>query len=95
VNILWHLPPSESDDDAVLAAENANWSGRSVMMKIQPGSCYAGNDAQPKLVWTTVGGGSNGCLRSYVQMSDPRGSLDPQPGPLQMLLKIGGQNNPS
>ena len=58
VNILWHLPPSD-DDESVVDEVAANWSGRSVLMKIKPGSCYADNDAQPKLTWTTLGGGIN------------------------------------
>lgn len=50
--MLWHLPPDNEAD----AVEDENWSGRSVVMKIQPGSCYSTNSPEPKLVWTTLGG---------------------------------------
>lgn len=51
--MLWHLPPD--DEDA--ARDDINWSGRSVAMTVKPGSCYSTNDVEPKLVWTTLGGG--------------------------------------
>ena len=34
--------------------DGVNWSGCSVLMKIQPGSCYTTNNVEPKLVWTTL-----------------------------------------
>ena len=67
VNVLWHLPPAEDDANA----ETGKWSGCSVVMKIKPGSSHAAADngkscdqiisssrsSEPKLVWTTLGGG--------------------------------------
>lgn len=80
MKVLWHLPPSDEDlqDETIVSDENANWSGRSVVMKIKPGNANASSDnsacmerknwfsshdrsssssVQPKLVWTTLGGG--------------------------------------
>ena len=54
---MWHLPPA--DDEESVVEEHTDWSGCSVVMKIKAGSCYADNDAQPKLTWTTLGGGKN------------------------------------
>lgn len=54
MSVLWHLPPSDADES------NTNWSGRSVLLRIKPGSCYSTNDFEPKLLWQTVGGGKEG-----------------------------------
>jgi len=61
VNVLWHLPPENDEYESPLLADQAtaNWSGKSAVMNFKPGSCYADNDAQPKLTWTTMRGGVN------------------------------------
>ena len=69
MNILWHLPPA--DDEESVVEEHADWSGCSVLMKIKAGSCYADNDAQPKLTWTTLGGGKNSKTEKAARCSVP------------------------
>lgn len=52
--MLWHLPPTDPSLDE-------GWSGRSAVLKIKPGSCYYGDGGvDPKLEWTTLGGGRQG-----------------------------------
>ena len=54
MNVLWHLPPTSAES----AADGSNnWSGRSVVMQIKPGSCYSTNNIIPKLEWKTLSGG--------------------------------------
>ena len=85
VNVLWHLPPDEEEEEDAIVPNSVNWSGRSVVMTIKPGSCYSTNDVEPKLVWTTLGGGTDNAkvarclvpLLSIQNVATFRETLDP------------------
>mmetsp|Transcript_17010 Transcript_17010/g.23631 ORF Transcript_17010/g.23631 Transcript_17010/m.23631 type:complete len:447 (+) Transcript_17010:227-1567(+) len=61
VPLLYHQPPSKEDED---------WAGKSVVLILKQGNSAGENVVQPRLEWSTMGGGFSDVVTRSVELLD-------------------------
>mmetsp|Transcript_8295 Transcript_8295/g.12711 ORF Transcript_8295/g.12711 Transcript_8295/m.12711 type:complete len:447 (+) Transcript_8295:235-1575(+) len=61
VPLLYHQPPSKEDED---------WAGKSVVLILKQGNSGGENIIQPRLEWSTMGGGFSDIVTKSVELLD-------------------------